>query len=135
MYFVDCVCSVLGKSWLESPEEAWVLIGTQRSLNCTFTGGAAVNTAMHWYKDGKKINNIGNQFLKEIKVSEKIIQLKFVNATLSDAGIYHCMTKTGTGKILNSSSVIHIGSKYCTEVMFSKVFALPTTVMRVNIHM
>ena len=100
-----------GKTWLKSPQEAWILIGSHKYINCTRKGNAPTHIAMHWERNGKKINQSGNRFLKEVKLHDNIIQLQFLNAKSTDAGIYHCLAQNEDGEILNSTSYVQVGSK------------------------
>ena len=119
-----------GKTWLEAPKEAWILTGSYMIINCTVRSDLPTYVTMHWERNGEKINQSGNEFLKEVKLHESIIQLQFLKARSTDAGIYHCLAENEDGKILNSTSLVHVGSRY--SIWFSQIF-INKSVTLVNI--
>ena len=88
-----------------------MLVGNHYAINCELTGNISKETVkMFWETNNKSIADLLSANIKEIRISSSHIQLKFLNATLAEAGHYACIAENQYGRIRSSTTFVNIGS-------------------------
>ena len=96
---------------LKTDKEAWLVANKRHSITCVLQGDLKEEYKVHWARRKYLISAINDVNIKERLINKTMVQLIFVNASVSEAGEYNCIADNGLGTRINSTIDVHVGGK------------------------